>query len=156
MALIRWEPAREIGSLQTEMNRLFSTFFEPAPLTGGEHPRSWTPAMDVLEQEDHYLIRADLPGVRQDDVAVELDGDALSISGERRAEHEAQDGGFMRVERATGSFRRVLTLPKGIDPESVAANFADGVLEVRIPKPAERRPRRVEIAVGDSPPLVEA
>lgn len=155
MALIRWEPARELGSLQTEMNRLFSTFFDGAG-TPPDALRRWVPPMDLVEGDDHFVLRADLPGVRQEDVSVELEGDVLTISGERRIEHDAKEGGFVRLERATGGFRRMLTLPEGVDADAVTAAFSDGVLEIRIPKPAERRPRRVEIAVGDRPVTVEA
>ncbi|MCW2999371.1 MAG: Hsp20/alpha crystallin family protein [Solirubrobacterales bacterium] len=156
MALIRWEPAREINSLQTEMNRLFSTFFQDAPGATAEAARRWIPPMDLVETDTHFLLKADLPGMGQDQVSVELEGEVLTISGERRADHEATEGGFVRLERASGAFRRSLTLPEGVDPDGVQASVADGVLEVRIPKPEERRPRRVEIAVGDRPAVIAA
>lgn len=155
MALIRWEPARELDSLQTEMNRLFSSFFEPGT-TAGADSRRWVPSMDMVETADHFLLKADLPGMKQEDIAIEFEGDTLSISGERSEHHERKDGGFVRLERASGAFRRTLTLPKGVDPEAVEATYADGVLEVRIPKPEERKPRRVQINVGDRQPLIEA
>jgi HSP20 family protein len=155
MALIRWEPARELGSLQTEMNRLFSTFFDGTGAPA-DAMRRWVPPMDLVEGDEHFVLRADLPGVRQEDVSVEFEGDVLTISGERRIEHDAKEGGFVRLERAAGAFRRTLTLPDGVDPEGVTAAFTDGGLEVRIPKPAERRPHRVAIAVGDQPAMVEA
>lgn len=153
MALVQWEPARELSSLQTEMNRLFGSFFEPA--SGASGPRRWLPAMDLVEQDDAFVLHADLPGMADEDVHVEVDGDVLTISGERKAEHEAKKDGYVRVERSFGSFRRSLTLPDGVDPEQVAAKFERGVLEVRIPKPAERRPRKVAIAVGESAPTIE-
>jgi HSP20 family protein len=154
MALVQWEPARELSSLQTEMNRLFGSFFEPAaPGTPGS--RRWLPAMDLVEQDDAFVLHADLPGMADEDVHVEVDGDVLTISGERKAEHEAKKDGYVRVERSFGTFRRSLTLPDGVDPEQVAAKFERGVLEVRIPKPAERRPRKVAVAVGDSTPAIE-
>jgi len=153
MALVQWEPARELSSLQTEMNRLFGSFFEPA--AGAPGSRRWLPAMDLVEQDDAFVLHADLPGMNDEDVHVEVDGDVLTISGERKAEHEAKNEGYVRVERSFGSFRRSLTLPDGVDPEQVAAKFERGVLEVRIPKPAERRPRKVAIAVGESAPTIE-
>lgn len=155
MTLIRWEPAREMQSLQTEMNRLFSSFFEPGS-AGGQAIRRWVPPIDLVEADEHFVLRADLPGVNKDRVFVELEGDTLTISGERTEETESKENGFMRLERSMGAFKRSLTVPDGIDPDAVEASFADGVLEVRIPKPEERRPRRVEIAVGDTPPLVDA
>src|SRR5512132_994782 len=137
MALIRWEPVRELNSLQTEMNRLFSTFFD-APAGGpgnGGQARRWVPAMDLVETEDHFVLRADLPGLDEDDVQIEVEDDVLTVSGERKAEHEEQGEGFYRVERAFGAFRRSLTLPEGVDAEAVQARFHNGVLEIRIPKP---------------------
>jgi HSP20 family protein len=154
MALIRWEPAREIDSLQTEMNRLFSSFLEPGQSSATS--RSWGPAMDVGESEEHYILTADLPGMSQDDVAIELDGEALTISGARPARAEGDGYRFFRLERPSGTFQRTLTLPAGVDADAVTATFADGVLEVRIPKPERHRPRKVQISVGKAPPLVEA
>jgi HSP20 family protein len=153
MALIRWEPARELGSLQSEMNRLFNTFFEPpAGGANGASLRRWAPAMDVVETDEHFILRADLPGLSEEDVSIELEDNVLTVAGERKAEHEDRKEGYYRVERAFGSFARSLTLPEGVDPDAVAASFDRGVLEVRIPKPEERKPRKVNIAVGGSEP----
>ena len=110
--------------------------------------------MDLLESGDHFVLRADLPGMGEDDVKIELEDSTLTISGERRIEREAENEGFYRAERATGAFSRSLTLPKGIDPEAVSARFDRGVLEVRIPKPAERKPRRISIG-GTEPAAIE-
>jgi len=154
MALIRWEPARELSSLQGEMNRLFNTFFD-TPAAGNTGMQRWVPAMDLVEGEDHYLLRADLPGMDESDVNVELDDNVLSISGERKEETRSERQGFHRIERATGAFRRTLTLPEGVDAEAIAASFDKGVLEIRIPKPAERKPRKVEIGVGSRPATIE-
>ena len=159
MALVRWDSSRELSSLQAEMNRLFHTFFDtPASGSGSGGNggmRSWHPAMDLVETDEHFVLRADLPGVDENDVKVELEDNVLTISGERRHEHEAKRGGYFRIERATGSFARTLTLPDGVDPDAVQASFDKGVLEVRIPKPAERNPRRVAISVGDAPATIE-
>jgi HSP20 family protein len=157
MALIRWEPAREVQSIQSEMNRLFNTFFEPsAGGNGGAVMRRWTPAMDVVETDDHYVLRADLPGVSEGDVKIELEDNVLTISGERKSAHEETEEGYYRVERAYGSFSRALTLPEGVDAGGISANFDRGVLEVQIPKPEQRKPRKVEISLGGSQPAIEA
>jgi HSP20 family protein len=146
MTIVRWEPLRELGSLQNEMNRLFNTVFDaPAPGTGSAM-RRWMPAMDLVESDDHFVLRADLPGMSEDDIKIELEDGTLTVSGERKAEHETNAEGYYRVERAFGAFSRSLTLPKGVDAEAVGASFDRGVLEVRIPKPEERKPRRIEIA----------
>ena len=153
MTIVRWEPLRELGTLQSEMNRLFNTVFEgPAP--SGGTMRRWMPAMDLLESGDHFLLRADLPGLSEEDVTIELEDSTLTISGERKSEHTTENEGFYRVERATGSFSRSLTLPKGVDAENVTASFDRGVLEVRVPKPAERKPRRISIG-GSEPAAIE-
>jgi HSP20 family protein len=150
MAIVRWEPFREFTTLQNEMNRLFNTVFDaPAPGNGGSTMRRWMPAMDLVETEDHFVLRADLPGMKEDDVKIELEDGTLTVSGERKAEHESKNEGYYRVERAFGSFSRSLTLPQGIDPEAVTAKFDSGVLEVRIPKPEQRKPRRIEIGAAD-------
>ncbi|MCW2958854.1 MAG: Hsp20/alpha crystallin family protein [Solirubrobacterales bacterium] len=155
MALIRWEPAREFNTLQSEMNRLFSSFFDTPDAPQQATMRRWIPAMDLVERDDHFVLMADLPGLTQDDVNIEVEGDTLTISGERSERHETREGGFVRLERASGAFNRSLTLPAGVDAKAVDASFADGVLEVRIPKPDRARPRRVSISVGDRPKTLE-
>jgi HSP20 family protein len=153
MALIRWEPVRELNTIQSEMNRLFNTLFEPStPGNGGASLRRWIPAMDLVETGDHFVLRADLPGLTEKDVNIEVEDNVLTISGERKAEHEERKEGYYRVERASGSFSRSLTLPEGIEPDSVRASFDNGVLEVRVPKPEERKPRKVAISIGGGEP----
>jgi HSP20 family protein len=94
------------------------------------------------------VLRADLPGLGEDDVSIEIRDNTLAISGERKSEFEQKERGWYRVERSTGAFSRSLSLPEGIDPDAVTAEFDKGVLEVRIPKPDQRKPRRVEIRAG--------
>ena len=156
MAIVRWEPLREFSMLQNEMNRLFNTVFDtPTPGGNGGGLRRWMPAMDLVESGDHFVLRADLPGLSEADVNIELEDNVLTVSGERKAEHEEKREGFYRLERATGTFSRSLTLPEGVNPEAVQASFDRGVLEVRIPKPEERKPRKVAIQVGDRPASIE-
>src|ERR1700730_10309881 len=156
MALVRWEPAGELHSLQQEMNRLFGSFFDsPAPQRGNGASRRWIPAMDLVERDEQYVLRADLPGLGSDDVTIELEENVLTISGERHETREQDVEGYHRIERASGGFSRSLTLPAGIDADRIEASFADGVLEVHIPKPEERKPRRVAIGVADRPATVE-
>src|SRR5436305_2887438 len=153
MALIRWEPARELNTLQNEMNRLFNTFLDtPLPNGGAAGQRRWLPAMDLVETEDDFVLRADLPGVSQEDVNIELEDNVLTISGQRKAEHEERKEGYYRVERSSGTFSRSLTLPEGVDPDAVKASFDRGVLEVRVPKPDAKKPRKVAISVGGGAP----
>jgi HSP20 family protein len=146
MSVVRWEPL----ALQT----LFDSVFDaPSPNRAGAL-RRWMPAMDLVEAEDRYVLKADLPGLSEDDIKIEFEDRALTISGERKSESELKKDGFVRVERAFGSFSRSLTLPQGVDPEAVTASFDRGVLEVSIPKPEQRKPRRIEI--GNAPKTIEA
>ena len=145
MTIVRWEPVRELNSLQSEMNRLFNTVFDAPSGGSGSALRRWVPPMDLVEAGDHFVLRADLPGMSEDDIQIEFEDSTLTISGERKSEHEERQEGFHRVERSFGAFSRSLTLPKGIDGDAVTANFDRGVLEVRIPKPEERKPRRIAI-----------
>jgi len=158
MALIRWEPVTELNTIQNEMNRLFNTFFDqPAPAgRGGAPSRRWIPAMDLVETAGHYLLRADLPGLDDDDVNIQLEDNVLTISGERKTQHEQNEEGYYRIERAFGNFTRSLTLPDGIDADAVQAQFDRGVLEIRIPKPEQKKPRQVQITLGDNPKTIQS
>jgi HSP20 family protein len=149
MTIVRWEPMRELTSLQSEMNRLFNTVFDTPQANGGL--RRWVPAMDLVETKESFVLRADLPGVSEEDVKIEVEDNVLTVSGERKSEHESRrDEGFYRMERAFGTFSRSLTLPKGVNPDAVAASFDRGVLEVHIPKPEQAKPRRISINVGST------
>ncbi|MEA2377963.1 MAG: hypothetical protein QOK00_521 [Thermoleophilaceae bacterium] len=127
-----------------EVDRLFDAFFGADRETG----RRWVPPVDLVEAEDHFVLKADLPGLSEDDVSIEVQDGALTISGERPAEHESSERGWYRIERSFGSFSRSLTLPDGVDTDAISAHFDRGVLEVRIPKPEERKPRRVQISAN--------
>ncbi len=158
MALIRWEPVRELSSIQSEMNRLFNTFFDTPTQQGNGHSplRRWIPAMDLVETADEFVLRADLPGLSENDVNIELDDNVLTVSGERKSEREERKEGHYRVERSSGSFSRSLTLPEGVAADAVRASFDKGVLEIRIPKPEARKPQKVAISVrGGEPKTIE-
>ena len=140
----------------SEFNRLFNTLFDES------RSQRWVPAMDLVEAEDHFLLKADLPGLGEEDVAIEIRDNTLTISGERKSEHESRERGWYRVERATGRFSRSLSLPEGVDPDAVAAEFDRGVLTVNIPKPEQRKPRRIQINAsggngsnGNGQPVIE-
>jgi HSP20 family protein len=156
MALIRWEPARELHSVQSEINRLFTTLFEAPTQAQGGLARRWVPAMDLVEQDHDFVLRADLPGLSQQDVKIELQDNVLTVSGERKSEQEERREGYYRLERASGAFSRSLTLPDGVDPQSVKASFDRGVLEIRIPKPEARKPRTIQINIAGTPDTIDA
>ncbi len=154
MALIHWEPAAELNTIQNEMNRLFNTLFEQPNHAerGNGTMRRWVPPMDLVETTDHYVLRADLPGLSDGDVNVQLEDNMLTITGERKVDHEQEQEGYYRLERAFGAFSRSLTLPDGVEPDNVQAHFDRGVLEIRIAKPEQKKPRQVQIALGTRPP----
>jgi HSP20 family protein len=146
--LVRPEP------FSPEFNRLFNSLWDQRTAS-----QRWIPEMDLVETDDHYLLKADLPGMKQDDVSIEFSDGTLTIAGERNAEYERTEKGFFRLERSFGKFSRSLTLPDGIDPEKIGAEFHDGVLEVTIPKPEQRKPRRIDVAWhgrgNDKPATIE-
>jgi HSP20 family protein len=150
MALVRWDPARDLDALQGDVNRLFDSFFGRRVDASGA--RRWVPAMDLVETDDSLVLRADLPGMERDEIEIEVKDGVLTVSGERQAEHESEHEGYHRVERSFGRFSRSLGLPRGVDPGAVTAKFERGVLEVRLPKPAERKATRIEIGGRDSEP----
>ena len=135
-----------------EFDRLFTRLFD----TQNASPQRWVPAMDLTEAEDHFVLKADLPGLSEDDVSIEVQDNTLTISGERSAEHVQREKGWHRIERSFGRFSRALTLPDGVNPDGVSAEFDRGVLSVRIPKPEARQPRKIAIgAGGNGQPAVE-
>jgi HSP20 family protein len=124
-----------------EIDRVFDAFFGQT-----DQARRWVPPMDLVEADDHFVLKADLPGLTESDVNIEVQDGTLTISGERKAEHEQRERGWYRIERSFGSFNRSLTIPDGVDPDRIDASFTNGVLEVHIPKPEERKPRRISIS----------
>jgi HSP20 family protein len=124
-----------------DIDRVFDAFFGQT-----DQGRRWVPPVDLVEAEDHFVLKADLPGLSEGDVNLEVQDGTLTISGERRAEHEQREKGWYRIERSFGRFSRSLSLPDGVDADRIEASFSHGVLEVRIPKPEERKPRRIEIS----------
>src|ERR1700744_3638195 len=146
MALIRWEPV--------PVHRLFNTLFD-TPTVASPQARRFAPATDLIESDSHYILRADLPGLSEDDVNVELDGNVLTVSGERRSSSEDRKAGYYRVERSYGSFRRSVRLPEGVDAGAIAATFDKGVLEISVPKPEAVKPHKVQITVGSGEKAIE-
>ncbi len=147
MTPIRWEPFTELSMLQSEMNRLFNSFGEQ-PGQGSWSDRRWIPPMDLVETGDHYTLRADLPGMTEREIEIQLQDSVLTIAGERLPQHEQPQEGYLRLERSFGAFSRSITLPEGVDPNYVHAQFDRGVLEVTIPKPEQKKPHKVSIDVA--------
>ena len=150
-------PFRGFYDMQSEMNRMFDEVFGNLARTSGggrqrgEVPSRWAPALDVLQEDGDIVVRAELPGVKQEDVDITLQNGVLSISGERRAEEQKEGSGYYVRERRYGSFQRSMTLPEGVDESKIRARFQDGVLEVRVEGAAAvREPKRIQIEGGGS------
>ncbi|HEU5179391.1 MAG TPA: Hsp20/alpha crystallin family protein [Candidatus Polarisedimenticolia bacterium] len=136
-----------------DMQNRFTSLFHRVPMRGDSEEESvataqWTPPVDIVEDEREYLIKADLPEIRKEDVRVTVQDGVLSISGERRFETEEKGRRFHRVERAFGSFNRTFVVPTDADPEEVTAEFTDGLLQVHLPKSEQAKPRSIEVKVG--------
>jgi HSP20 family protein len=145
MALVRWEPFRELAALQNEMGRWMNQF------AGGQSPgngqaSSWLPAVDVWETEGELVLSFDLPGIPEEEIAVEIDDGVLTVSGKRERTSEHSGERFYRYERRFGTFSRSVSLPQGVQEDAIKAEYRDGVLEIRVPKPEEQKPRRIPIA----------
>ena len=143
----RWDLFRNIGNIQGEINRLFDAFSgRTMPMTGSQG-RPWMPPVDMHETTDDLVLRVEVPGVNEKDVAVSITGDFLTIKGERRWDPENQDQRFLHVERAYGGFERLIQLPMAVQSDKVKASCRDGVLEVTLPKAEELKPREIKIDV---------
>ena len=149
--LVRWEPFREIATLQNEMGRLMST------LAGGngDSGRNWVPTLDVWETEGEVVYALDLPGIPEKDIAIEFEDGALTVSGERRRMNEVSDENLYRYERRFGSFSRTIGLPQGVTEDQIKADYKDGVLEIHVTKPEQPKPRRIEIGGGGDQKTIE-
>jgi HSP20 family protein len=147
MHLARIDPFRELENLSSRLNRMINQplsgrFGDEAPAFG-----DWAPAMDIEETDAEYLVRADLPAIRKDDVKIGISDGILTVEGERKQEKEEHGKKFHRIERSYGKFIRRLALPSDVDPQKVSAKFADGELQVHLPKSASSKPRSIEVSV---------
>ena len=147
MAITRFEPFRELAAVQARLNRIFSE-----PYEGGEDTLAradWAPPVDVFETGQHELVlKAELPGVKKEDIDLKVENNILTIRGDRKREVETKEDGYHRIERSYGSFARSFTLPSTVNAEGVKADYKDGVLTVTLPAREEAKPRQVQIAVN--------
>ncbi len=149
MAVVRWEPFRELAALQSEMSRWMNQMAGATPGPGnGQSTSAWLPALDVWETDTELVLSFDLPGIPEDKISVELDDNVLTVSGERERTQEHSGDRFYRFERRFGTFSRSVTLPAGVNEESIKADYRDGVLEIRVPKPEEPKPKKIQIGSG--------
>jgi HSP20 family protein len=146
MQLIKWNPSRDMFSLSNRFNTLFDDFFYPRHRAATEEGTwSWNPAVDIYEEENNIIVQAELPGVAKDGISVDVKDRVLTIRGERSAENEVQEDKYFRRERIHGQYRRAFTLPADVDPESVKAEYNDGVLKIMVPKPEARKPKQITV-----------
>jgi len=142
--LVRWEPLREIASLQNEMSRFMNGLLEG----NGRTNQGWVPALDVWETENEIVYALDLPGISEDKIAVELDAGALTVTAERERNEEQSEQHFYRFERRYGTFSRTFTVPQGVSDSDVTADYQNGVLEVHIKKPEQPKPKLIQVGSG--------
>ena len=143
--LVRWEPFREIASLQNEMSRFMNGLLEG----NGRTAQSWIPALDVWETESEIVYALDLPGIPEEKISVELDDGALTITAERERKQEESQDRFYRFERRYGTFTRTFGVPQGVSESGVSADYKDGVLEVHVRKPEQPKPKRIQVGSSD-------
>lgn len=143
--LVRWEPFADLAAMRREMDRLFGEFFGPTPATMGLTEGIWSPLVDVHETKDSILVRAEIPGMKVEDIEVNVLDDSLTLKGERKREIERADDHSHRVERSYGAFQRYIKLPAPVAAEGIKATYKDGVLEVTLPKKAEARAREIKV-----------
>jgi len=145
MAIIRWDPFRDMITLRERMNRLFEDFFasrgEEQDLLAG----AWTPSVDIYETEHEVVLTAELPGMDEKDIEIKVEDNTLTISGERRMEKEIKEENYHRIERAYGSFCRSFTLPNYVDQDKISAEYDNGILKITMPKKPELKPRKVKV-----------
>jgi HSP20 family protein len=147
--LVRWEPFRELASMQSEMGRLMNGLFEGP----GRVTQNWVPALDVWETETEVVYAFDLPGIPEDKIDIEVQDETLTVTAVREKVAEESNDRYFRYERRYGSFSRAVGLPQGVDQSRIAAAYKDGVLEIRVPKPEEAKPHKVQL--GNGQPEIE-
>ena len=149
-ALTRWDPFKEMEDMQSRFAKLFG--LSPARTPNGEQElmtvTEWAPSVDIIEDDKEWLVKADLPEVKKEDVKVTVETGVLTITGERKLEKEEKDKKYHRVERSHGTFLRSFTLPDGADGSQVNAEFKDGVLKVHLPKNEKAKPKAVQVKVA--------
>ncbi len=148
MAIVRWDPFRDLISIQERMNKLFD---ETLSRTRGEESAvasTWAPAVDIYETGENIVMKAELPGLTREDIDIHLQNNLLTLRGERKFERDVKQESYLRVERAYGAFQRTFTLPVEIQQDEIRAAFKDGVLELILPKAQRPRPTQIKIDVG--------
>jgi HSP20 family protein len=148
MAIVRWDPFRDVQVLQDRINRIFNESFGRArDLDDDVSLYDWRPPVDIYESEDAIFLKAELPGISKEDVSVEIKDNVLTLKGERFLDPQIKDENYFRKERNFGKFHRSFTLQESIQPDQIKASFKDGVLTVEIPRPQEEKPKQVTVDI---------
>lgn len=143
-----WQPFREVETLQNEMNKLFDFSLGRWPVRStGLMEGAWNPSVDVFESKDNIMVKADIPGMKKEDIEISIHGDTLIIKGEKKEETESKEKDYVKTERFYGSFNRALTLPSEVDETKGKASYKDGVLEMTLPKKEEKKPRQIKVDI---------
>ena len=146
MNLVKWNPRREMPMLPGRFNRLFDNpFFRIGRMDDDSGLDLWNPAVDLYEKDDHFMITAELPGVDKNGIKIDLKDRLLTLSGERSYDKEVKEENFYRRERSYGKFQRAFTLPADVDSDKIKAEFKDGVLQIEVPKPEEKKAKQVTV-----------
>lgn len=150
MALVKWDPFRELEEMSDRLNRMFARPVWQGHANGNEimTVADWTPTVDISETGTEFLIKAELPDIKKEDVKVTVEGGVLTIQGERNREKEEKGKKYHRVERSYGRFVRSFTLPDSVDAAAVKAEYADGVLNLHLPKSEQAKPKQIEVKVA--------
>jgi HSP20 family protein len=147
MAITRWRPFRDVVSIQDEMNKLFDDFFGRPIIRTEWSEGVWNPSVDVSEDKDNVIIKAEMPGMNKDDVKISIQDGVLTLKGEKRQEKEEKDKNYHRIERNYGSFCRSFQLPTSVKSDKVKASYKDGVLSIALPKTEEVKPKEIPISI---------
>ncbi len=148
--LTNWDPLREIRNLQDRFNRIFGSTATPTRRNEDMSLGTWAPPVDIAEDNDKIVLTAELPGFKEDQIDIQMEGGVLTLRGERRFEDEKEGRNYHRVERAYGQFVRSFTLPSNVDRDGIKANFSEGLLEIELPKREEAKPKQIRISSGNS------
>ena len=159
MTIVRYDPFRDLRTLQEEVNRLFSTNLTRGFGEEGIGRGAWNPSVDIYENKDHIVLEAELPGMNREDFELTVENNVITLRGERQFEKKEDSDNYHRVERSYGSFTRSFTLPQTVSAEGATAEYRNGVLRVTLPKREETKARRIKISgegVGSSAKTIEA
>jgi HSP20 family protein len=157
MAIMRWDPFGEMLKMQRDMDRIFSRMGTTAPSSGASTAVSWMPRINVRQSGDDLTVHVELAGIKPEDVDIEVTDGVLTVKGQRAVDSEQEGEGWLIRESNYGSFERSMVLPEGVDPDSIKAEFADGMLEIHVPKALEVvRPKTTKVEIGGAPaPMLE-